>query len=252
MVVTPQPQILARRRHIWGKDSLRAHRPADASVMGHARTEWLADAPPRRRSGAILAAGVFTVAYLLAAAAAAMTSGNGEFVFYILVMLVLAAVIGFVHLRVTLTAALIWALAIWGALHMAGGLVPLPEGWPVNGEVHVLYSWWIIPRAGGGGWLKYDHVVHAYGFAVTTWLCWEGLLAAIRGCGGAARPTFGLLTLCVAAGCGFGAMNEIVEFIATMIAATNVGGYENTGWDLVANLVGSCLAACVIAIRRRR
>ena len=35
-----------------------------------------------------------------------------------------------------------------------------------------------------------------------------------------------------------------VEFTATRIMPkTNVGGYENTGWDLVSNLVGSTLAA---------
>lgn len=46
---------------------------------------------------------------------------------------------------------------------------------------------------------------------------------------------------------GFGAANEVIEFLATIILPeTNVGGYENTGWDLVANFVGSLLAAVVI------
>jgi hypothetical protein len=46
---------------------------------------------------------------------------------------------------------------------------------------------------------------------------------------------------------GFGAANEVVEFIATItLPGTNVGGYENTGWDLVANLVGCLLAALSI------
>jgi len=65
------------------------------------------------------------------------------------------------------------------------------------------------------------------------------------------KPTFGLLTLCVAAGMGFGAANEVVEFAATlMLPGTNVGGYENTGWDLVANLVGCLVAAAVISVRQ--
>lgn len=38
-------------------------------------------------------------------------------------------------------------------------------------------------------------------------------------------------------------MNEIVEFSATVLVPdTNVGGYENTAIDLVANLLGACLA----------
>lgn len=46
---------------------------------------------------------------------------------------------------------------------------------------------------------------------------------------------------------GFGAANEVIEFLATTsLRETNVGGYENTGWDLVAHFVGSVLAAVVI------
>ena len=53
------------------------------------------------------------------------------------------------------------------------------------------------------------------------------------------------MMLCGAAGMGFGAFNEIVEFVATLtVPNTNVGGYINTGWDLVANMVGA-VGACV-------
>jgi hypothetical protein len=52
---------------------------------------------------------------------------------------------------------------------MAGGLIAVPESWPINGEHRVLYSLWLIPDV-----LKYDHVVHAYGFGVTTLACSTG------------------------------------------------------------------------------
>jgi uncharacterized membrane protein YjdF len=179
--------------------------------------------------------------YLLAAVAGALTSGNKEFVFYIVVMLVLISVIAVVHRRVGLTHGLLWALTVWGLLHMAGGLVPVPEHWPYNPPNAVLYSLWLVPNL-----LKYDQVVHAYGFGVTTWLCWQALRKAVRDDGGGAlQPKLGVLTLCAAAGMGFGAFNEVIEFIATLtMPQTNVGGYVNTGWDLVANLVG-CVAAAV-------
>ena len=46
---------------------------------------------------------------------------------------------------------------------------------------------------------------------------------------------------------GFGALNEVIEFAATqLLPNTNVGGYVNTGWDLVFNLLGSTIAACMI------
>jgi hypothetical protein len=51
---------------------------------------------------------------------------------------------------------------------------------------------------------------------------------------------------------GFGALNEVVEFIAVLtIPNTNVGGYENTGWDLVANLTGTVVAAVCIRLGSR-
>jgi hypothetical protein len=197
----------------------------------------------------VLAAAAFTALYLGAASIAAIAGGNREFVFYIIVMVLLIAAVLFVHVRVRLSAGLLWALAIWGFLHMAGGLVPVPKSWPINGEIRVLYSWWIIPREGGGGWFKFDHVVHAYGFAVATWLCWASLRGAVRGRAPGLRPTAGLAMLAALAGCGLGAMNEIVEFVATLIAETNVGGYVNTGWDLVSNAAGAFIAAGFIYAR---
>ena len=198
-------------------------------------------------SPAIIAACGFVAAYLLAACVAAVISGNREFIFYIVIMLVLMAAVLAVHVRVRLSAGLLWALAIWGGLHMAGGLVAVPESWPINGEIRVLYSWWIIPREGGGGWLKFDHLVHAYGFGVATFLCWQ----ALRGGARSIRPTFGVMMLCALAACGLGAVNEIVEFAATLMMDTNVGGYVNTGWDLVANATGAAIAAILIAVTQR-
>jgi len=188
---------------------------------------------------------LFNAAYMLAAIVGALTQKNSEFIFYIVVMLVLIAVMSLVHSRVRLTTGMLWAFSMWGLVHMAGGLISLPAGWPYNGDQAVFYSWWIIPNL-----LKYDQVVHAYGFGVTTWLCWHVLSNALRQPDGKPlRPTFGMLTLCAAAGMGFGALNEVLEFIAVLtIPNTNVGGYENTGWDMVSNLVGSSIAALVIRL----
>jgi hypothetical protein len=194
-----------------------------------------------------IAVSAFTAAYLLAAAVAAIVSGNSEFIFYLLVMFVLAAALLAVHLDLGLSTPLLAALSIWGGIHMAGGLIPVPQSWPINGEIRVIYSWWIIPNGEGGGYLKFDHVAHAYGFGVATWATWQCLTRILqRSAGIAPRPTFGILLLCFAAGCGFGALNELVEFIATRITTTNVGGYDNTGWDLVSNAVGALVAALLI------
>lgn len=203
--------------------------------------------PPQPSRARLRPVSLFTGAYLLAAAVAAGVSGNLEFVFYLVVMLLLVAGVLVLHQRVGLTSGALWALSIWGAMHMAGGLVPVPESWPIDGEIRVLYSWWILPRSAGGGWLKYDHVTHAYGFGVATWVCWQ----ALRGAVGPLRPTFGLMILAALAGLGLGALNEVVEFIATLIAHTNVGGYVNTGLDLIANTVGAAIAATIIYLHGR-
>lgn len=194
---------------------------------------------PLRRYGRLAA---FTSAYLVAALIGAVVRGNLEFLFYIVVMLVLIAAVLAVHRSVELSMAALWGLSVWGLLHMAGGLLVVPGPWPTSAASRVLYTLWLIPER-----LKYDQVVHAYGFGMTTWVCWQALRAAIRRRGGAASPSFGLMVLCAAAGLGFGAVNEVVEFVATLlIPETNVGGYRNTGWDLISNTVGATVAASLI------
>ncbi|MGI9258178.1 MAG: hypothetical protein ACR2QQ_05035 [Gammaproteobacteria bacterium] len=186
----------------------------------------------------------FTSLYLVAALTVSLSRGNFEFLIYIVVMLILIGVVWLLHRNVSLSSGVLWGLSIWGAAHMAGGLVAVPEAWPINGDISVLYSWWLIPNL-----LKFDHIVHAYGFGIATWACWQGLAAAIRRLGGNVNPTGGLLILSAAAGMGLGAMNEVVEFAATLLVPeTNVGGYINTGWDLVSNLVGVVIAAVLIRV----
>lgn len=51
-------------------------------------------------------------------------------------------------------------------------------------------------------------------------------------------------TIVVLAACAFGAVNEIIEWVMTLtIPNTDVGGYDNTARDLVANLVGGLVMA---------
>jgi len=201
---------------------------------------------PARR---LLPVAAFTGAYLAVALVGAVTSGNAEFVFYIAVMAVLITVVWAVDRSVKLSPGALWGLSLWGLAHMVGGLVAAPAAWPTAvADQAVMYNVWIIPER-----VKYDHVVHAWGFGMTTWVCWQGVAAALRRRGAEARPTGGLLVLCAAAGMGFGALNEVIEFAATLLVPeTNVGGYLNTGWDLVANLVGAVTAVTVIALAGRR
>lgn len=194
---------------------------------------------------------VFVTLYVVVATVVALAQGNAEFLMYVGVMVVLVAFVWAVDRWVVLSPGVLWLLSLWGIFHMAGGLVPIPEAWPHSGEP-VLYSLWIFEDR-----LKYDHLVHASGFGVTTWACWQALRRALAGAGVRPVPGWGVLLLCAMAGMGFGAVNEVAEFVATLLVPeTNVGGYVNTGWDLVANLVGTVTAILLIryvpAVRRGR
>jgi len=117
----------------------------------------------------------------------------------------------------------------------------------------VLYSLWLVPIGVEDGLLKYDKVVHAFGFGVMTWLCWQALRGVLEpGLSRRLKPSVGLMVLCVTAAMGFGSINEMLEFAATRLTATNVGGYVNTCLDLVANAVGGVIAAVMIAVASRR
>lgn len=216
---------------------------------------------PERDPQSLLGLALFTSAYMLASVAGAFLSGNSEFVFYILVMLAIITAILVVRKPLTLSRPLLWALSVWGLLHMAGGLVPVPMSWPIDGDIRVLYSWWIIPGPEGstpgngtGGWLKYDQLTHAYGFGIATWLCWQTLAGVVRRQNHEHElaPTFGPMVVAALSGMGLGALNELVEFAATRFAETNVGGYVNTGMDLFFNAIGCVVAATVISLSSRR
>lgn len=192
----------------------------------------------RRLTPGAISALAFSIAYVGGAAAYSRSVGNTEFMYYVKVMVVLMMVVAIVHMRVRLTTPTLWMLSIWGLAHMAGGLVHVGE------PAGVLYNFWLLGEANGRG-IKFDQLVHAYGFGVTTYVCWQCFRPALA----SPRPTIGLALLAALASAGLGALNEIVEFTATQIMdKTNVGDYENNAWDLVFNMAGALITAGLIRI----
>ena len=56
----------------------------------------------------------------------------------------------------------------------------------------------------------------------------------------------------VMGGLGIGALNEILEFLVTVVVPkTGVGGYINTSLDLVSDLIGAIIAMIIIYFRER-
>jgi uncharacterized membrane protein YjdF len=186
---------------------------------------------------------LFTLFYVGAFAVWFLSQGNYEFILYILTMAGLIALIGLSLRSAAYPDAMLWALTLWGLAHMAGG------GVPVGGSV--LYNLILIPIAGEGEMrlLKYDQVVHAYGFGVTAWLL-SHLMArhypVLRG-------TWTIRVYPALAAMGLGAVNEIIEFTAVLLVPdTNVGGYYNTALDLVFNALGAVTAVILLALVERR
>jgi hypothetical protein len=93
---------------------------------------------------------------------------------------------------------------------------------------------------------QYDHLVHASGVFAGTLVVWTMFRPSLAATGVGRRT--GMIALWVLGGLGLGAANETIEFVVTLLNdASHVGGYTNTGWDLVSNVVGAGAAGAVIA-----
>ncbi|MGH8990722.1 MAG: hypothetical protein ACRDZ7_04260, partial [Acidimicrobiia bacterium] len=181
----------------------------------------------------------FSVA--LAAQLAAVTGfsvgrGSRRIIAYLIVWSVLALLVRAGHRRWPLPRATLVALAVAGGLHLAGGLLPSPDpGAPI------LYETWLIE-----GVLKFDQLAHAIISGVLTVALFQILGQCVdpRRAGPVPRAMLALV-----ATWGFGAANELFEFLSALrFADAYVGGFNNAGWDLVFNTFGSLMAALWCAL----
>jgi hypothetical protein len=189
---------------------------------------------------------------LVAGAAAAgfclygFATGSPSTVGYVSSVIIIGAAIAWLR-RAPLPGLLAPGLAIAAISTLAGGLI--------NVGHDVLYNASIGPYSNSLGthYLQYDHLAHAYVSFVVTFACWVMLAAphagGARSAGRDRRHE--LVLLAAGAALGLGALNETVEFLATLAHhGAHAGGYWNTGWDLVSNFTGVAAAGLVIARRR--
>ncbi len=157
--------------------------------------------------------------------------GTGE---YLLTVSGLMALLLTLRTKV-LPAPIAFAAAASAVVHLAGGLVQVGDD--------VLYN-----TSPGPELLRYDHFGHALGIFVGALLVWEVVVRDVF----AATGRGSLVAVTMLAALGLGAVNEAVEFVATLAhGGSHAGGYRNTGWDLVTNTLAGLLAAVVIHRRRR-
>lgn len=185
---------------------------------------------------------LFMVLYVPAFTFVALRRSNHEFLLYVAVIIALTALVAWRQDRVRIPPGLLWGLAIWGLVHMAGGLVPVGDT--------VLYGVVLIDLWPRFSILRYDQLVHSYGFGVATLVAYHLLAPHLADMG---RRGGGFWMLVALMGCGFGAINEMLEFVAVvLLPRTGVGGYENTMLDLVFNSLGAGVAAGWLSWRAGR
>jgi len=186
---------------------------------------------------------IFNLAYLLGFSWFYFKQNNWEFLLYIGVIVIFFILILATIKKTKFNNFVLWGLSIWGLLHMMGGGLMVGD--------HVLYKQMIFTfiQSGEMSILKFDQLVHIYGFFISTVIGYYLLLPYLD-----KKTNWKIIYfLLVMIGMGFGALNEVAEFIATIIMPeSGVGGYVNTSLDLVSNLVGSILGVIFIRFGLRR
>ena len=182
---------------------------------------------------------IFTVIYIIVFGAVFLAAGSAEFVGYVITLVVFLGLVAATQRAAQFPALILWGLAVWGLAHMAGGGVRTDDG--------VLYSYVVLPLVGDGELvlLKYDQIVHFFGFGVATLVLWHVLRRNFPALDG----TKTIYAFAILGGMGLGVLNELIEFTAVLVIPdTNVGGYYNTALDMVFNTLGAITAAVLASV----
>jgi hypothetical protein len=168
---------------------------------------------------------------------------NYEFIIYIAVIILLGIVIGIAHSKINYPKYVIWWLAAWAIMHMSGG------GLYLGGKK--LYELMIFNIVGAPYYIfKYDQLVHIIGFFAATLTLYYTLRPLLKN---NIHKWTALSVILIMAGLGTGALNEIIEFTATvLVPETGVGGYVNTSLDLVSDLIGAVMAIVYIKFHKEK
>lgn len=164
---------------------------------------------------------------------------NYEFIIYVGVIIFFICLIGVSIKKVNYTLDSLIGLTVWSSLHLAGGGITIGDG--------RLYDVMLIQFFETYPVLRYDQLVHIWGFGASTLVAFSllsrNLIKPIRN-------SISMGIVLVMAGLGIGALNEILEFVVSIcVPGSGVGGYINTSLDLCADLIGAILALLYIRIR---
>ena len=176
------------------------------------------------------------VALILGFGAVFVVRANYEFLIYVGVVVVLLGLVAVSMRSVAYTWGALIGLTVWSAMHLAGGAIQIGDG--------RLYDLILLPLSRTYPILRYDQLVHLWGFGAATvvgyCLLAEELIRPIK------HPIAVGIVITMT-GLGLGALNEILEFgVMLAVPGAGVGGYLNTSLDLVADLIGALGGLCVV------
>ena len=169
--------------------------------------------------------------YLVALAGYGLVHGSRLTIPYVVIVTIAFLGLARAEDRFRFSRFVLVGLTLWGLGHLAGGIVEL------DGGDRILYNA-VLAR-----WFHFDNIVHFVGFGTAGLACWEALRAGWLPNADVEVGPIATVAFVALLGCGVGAVNEVLEFAYTLaVANTQVGGYQNTGRDLVANLLGGLTA----------
>lgn len=177
---------------------------------------------------------IFNATYLFWGTAYFLQDLNFEFVIYVGVIVLLLAAVLLTTSQTEFPQWMLWLFSLWGLLHVLGGAVKTSTGVLFGQHIYTF-----INRGGDFYVLKYDQIVHFYLYGLIGIMAYH-LLRRILAVKDNTKLT---ILFAIMASLGISALNEIMEFLISVVIAQNgVGGYENSMLDLIFNLFGASVA----------
>lgn len=185
---------------------------------------------------------VVNLLYLLPATYIFLQRSNVEFLAYLAIVLLLGVLFirflqkGYLQLHE------LYLFSFWGFSHIMGGLLIFPNGSNLYSQIIID----IVDNGGGFVLLKMDQVIHLYGFGLVAYMMYRILHEKTQK--NSSALFIGIFAVMISI--GFGALNEVIEFIVVLVVEFNgVGDLYNMGLDLIFNLVGACIGAAIQYVR---
>ncbi len=187
---------------------------------------------------------IFNATYLFWGGAYFLQDFNLEFIIYVGVIIALVAGVLLTTSYTDFPQWLLWMFSFWGLMHVLGGAVHIGSGVLFGYHIHTFLNF-------GGDFyiLKYDQVVHFYLYGVVAMMAYHLLRNVLE----VRHNTKLVMLMAIMASVGVSALNEIMEFIISVVVENNgVGGYENTMLDLIFNLGGAVVATGLMTLFSRK